>query len=86
MKSTIHQLFDSSFSRQLISHFNKAANDADNDSAEVQQAIRELQQLSDAELWDLGISRSEIPHAVRYGRPGSENTNSELDGAGNRAA
>ena len=33
-------------------------------------AEAELRAYSDAELADLGISRSQIPYAVRYGRPG----------------
>lgn len=32
--------------------------------------IAELKACSDAELHDLGISRGEIAHVVRYGRPG----------------
>jgi len=35
--------------------------------AEVRRAIRELKSLNDRELNDIGIARSEIEHAVRYG-------------------
>ena len=37
---------------------------------EIARAIAQLQVFSDAELADLGLHRSEIAHAVRYGRPG----------------
>lgn len=34
----------------------------------IHQAIKELNALSDHDLNDLGLSRSNIAHAVRYGR------------------
>ena len=37
---------------------------------EIRTGIAELNACSDAELRDLGISRGEIAHVVRYGRPG----------------
>ncbi len=36
----------------------------------LRQAIRELNAYSDRELADLGLARTDIPFAVRYGRPG----------------
>lgn len=36
---------------------------------EIRRAIAELNQYSDRELADLSLSRSEIPFAVRFGRP-----------------
>ena len=36
------------------------------------QAIRELHSLSDRELSDLGMSRSNIESVVRYGRKGDD--------------
>jgi uncharacterized protein YjiS (DUF1127 family) len=36
---------------------------------EIRQAIRELGAYSDRELNELGLTRAEIPHVVRYGRP-----------------
>ena len=38
----------------------------------IRQGITELKACSDAELHDLGISRGEIAHVVRYGRHGME--------------
>lgn len=35
---------------------------------EIKAAIRELQALNDKDLADIGISRGEIPYAVKYGR------------------
>ncbi|MBO0614188.1 MAG: hypothetical protein RL122_2161 [Pseudomonadota bacterium] len=35
---------------------------------EIRRAIRELEALSDRDLSDMGLARSEIKHAVRYGR------------------
>jgi len=37
---------------------------------EIRTGVAELRACSDAELRDLGISRGEIEHVVRYGRPG----------------
>ena len=37
--------------------------------SEIRRAIAELNQYSDRELADLNLSRSEIPFAVRFGRP-----------------
>lgn len=34
---------------------------------EIKQAVRELQDMSDRELLDMGLSRGEIKHAVVYG-------------------
>ena len=34
------------------------------------QAVKELQAYSDAELAELGLRRTDIEYAVRYGRPG----------------
>jgi len=35
---------------------------------EIRAAIKELQALNDKDLADIGISRGEIPHVVKYGR------------------
>ena len=40
--------------------------------AAIRQAITELKSFSDNELADLGISRSGIAHAARYGRPSED--------------
>lgn len=40
---------------------------------EISRAIAELNRCSDVELRDLGLTRRDIPHAVRYGRPGHPN-------------
>ena len=43
--------------------------DVDNVSEfEIRRAIRQLEALSDRDLSDIGLARSEIKHAVRYGR------------------
>jgi len=41
-------------------------------AGQIRAAIRELEQYSDAELSDLGISRGSIQEAVMHGRPGIE--------------
>ena len=74
--------FDSSFTRGLTNSINNvfaidetrsqaavAANDG-HGGLEIREAERQLKALSDKELRDLGISRGEIPHVVRNGRPG----------------
>lgn len=38
--------------------------------SEIRTGISELQSFSDAELHDLGISRGDIAHVVRFGRSG----------------
>ncbi|WP_298611055.1 DUF1127 domain-containing protein [uncultured Thiothrix sp.] len=63
MKNIFH------FFSNLI-HPENAANDSEHSSAEIRQAIRELQSLSDRDLSDMGLARSEIEYAVRYGRKG----------------
>jgi uncharacterized protein YjiS (DUF1127 family) len=47
-----------------------AANDSAHTSSEIRQAIRELRSLSDRDLSDMGLTRSEIEYAVRHGRKG----------------
>ena len=39
---------------------------------EISRAIRELRSYNDRELRDIGMARSEIEYAVRYGRRGEE--------------
>ena len=39
---------------------------------EIRRAIAELKAMNDRELSDLGLARSEIETAVRYGRKGTE--------------
>jgi len=39
-----------------------------NKRSEIKAAIRELQALNDKDLADIGISRGEIAHVVKYGR------------------
>ena len=51
-------------------HAEQAANDSNSSEAEIRQAIRELSSLSDRDLNDMGLSRSEIEYAVRHGRKG----------------
>ncbi|TXH69481.1 MAG: DUF1127 domain-containing protein [Thiothrix sp.] len=51
-------------------HPETAANDSDHSSSEIRQAILELRSLSDRDLNDMGLSRSEIEYAVRHGRKG----------------
>lgn len=58
-------LFD--FFSHLVSPA-EAANDSHHSSAELRQAIRELRSLSDRDLSDMGLARSEIEYAVRHGR------------------
>ena len=58
-----------SFFSNLI-HTGKAANDASVSESEIRSAIRELRSLSDRDLGDMGLSRSEIEYAVRNGRRG----------------
>jgi len=41
---------------------------------EIRWAVAELRQYSDAELSDLGLSRRNIERAVRFGRPGIDDT------------
>lgn len=41
---------------------------------EVRRAVAELEQYSDAALDDLGLSRRDIEHAVRFGRPDEDAT------------
>lgn len=48
----------------------------------IRAGIAELEACSDAELHDLGISRGEIAHVVRYGRPGVD----RVDPHGDQAA
>lgn len=48
----------------------------------IREGIAELKACSDAELHDLGISRGEIAHVVRFGRPGVDRVNPH----GNQAA
>ena len=40
--------------------------------AEIKRAIRELKSYNDRELRDIGIPRSKIEHAVRYGIPAND--------------
>ena len=76
-----HNLFSSSFTRQLLGNLVNmgvgdaatAANDSEHDvktRRDLDAAEKELRRLSNAELQDLGISRGEIAHVVRHGRPG----------------
>jgi uncharacterized protein YjiS (DUF1127 family) len=39
---------------------------------EIRRVIRELKSYNDRELRDIGIPRTDIENAVRYGRPGYE--------------
>ena len=71
-------LFDSSFSARLMSWIAglqrggvKAVSVAP-EEAEIRRAIRQLRAFSDAELRDMGITRGEIAHVVRFGRTGIE--------------
>ena len=76
-----HRMFSTSFTRKLMSNLANmgvsdaavAANDSEhsaNTSRELDAAEKALRKLSNAELHDLGISRGEISHVVRHGRPG----------------
>lgn len=58
-----------SFFSDLV-HPENAANDNNHSGAEIRQAIRELRSLSDRDLNDMGLARSEIEYAVRHGRKG----------------
>ncbi len=40
---------------------------------EIARAIAELNQYTDSELHELNLTRRDIPHAVRYGRPDHPN-------------
>ena len=46
------------------------ANHNNHSNSEIRQAIRELRSLSDRDLSDMGLARSEIEYAVRHGRKG----------------
>jgi len=46
---------------------------------EIRTAVKELQNYSDAELADLGISRGSIQDAVLHGRPGIEQSQNDND-------
>ncbi|MFZ1387156.1 MAG: DUF1127 domain-containing protein [Thiolinea sp.] len=63
MKSLFH------FFSNLV-HPEDAANDNNHSNSEIRQAIRELRSLSDRDLSDMGLARSEIEYAVRHGRKG----------------
>lgn len=63
MKNIFH------FFSQFI-HPEAAANDSEHSNSEIRQAIRELRSLSDRDLSDMGLARSEIEYAVRHGRKG----------------
>ena len=65
MKNIIHIVTD------LFHVTSPAANSDDVDNVsefEIRRAIRQLEALSDRDLSDIGLARSEIKHAVRYGR------------------
>ena len=71
-------LFDASFSARLMGWIAglqresvRAASVAP-EEAEIRRAIRQLRAFSDAELRDMGITRGEIAHVVRFGRTGIE--------------
>lgn len=57
------------FTKTIGRIFNKKPLDLEAKSreAEFKRAIGELKNLNDRELNDIGIARSEIEHAVRYG-------------------
>lgn len=64
--------------RQLLQRVLPASITSDRER-EIRHAVRELRSLSNHELSDLGIPRSQIEQCVRYGRPGVDHHSAPTD-------
>jgi uncharacterized protein YjiS (DUF1127 family) len=56
--------------RSIVSIFGKKVRNPE--EVKIKQAITALKTYSDRELADIGISRSEIENAVRFGKPAND--------------